>query len=265
MDDEDKKDEEQEVGRNAGTYRDRRVSDEALQEREQRSIVYTDRIVVSQGTDTKDDPFPPRTRKKKKIPPAVPARKHLGDNDSQTDAGSAYSAASAPRSRPSFRSASAEPPSSSRSSRRTLETRSLDRDGLSSSREGGKKMGRTRGSGRHMDYDAEDVLNQGDDEADGDRESLSGGTSFHWRMSQSSFDVESLDGCASGLTGFIVTALAMFLLIMISWFIISQLDFILMVVTWSAKAFEESLLIFNEDKERPRVEHPRLENQEFAG
>ncbi|XP_052838245.1 uncharacterized protein LOC128253682 [Drosophila gunungcola] len=263
MDDEDKKDEEEEVGRNVGTYPDRRISDEALQEREQRSIVYTDRIVVSQGTDTKDDPFPPRTRKKKKIPPAVPARKHLGDNESQTDAGSADSAASAPRSRPSFRSASAEPPSSSRSSRRTLETRSLDRDGFSS-QEGGKTKESKKGLGRHMDYDTEEVLNQGDDEEDGDRESLSGGTSFHWRMSQSSLDVESLDGCASGLTGFIVTALAMGLLIMISWFIISQLDFILMVVTWSAKAFEESLLIFNEDKERPRVEKPRMENQEFA-
>lgn len=46
------------------------------------------------------------------------------------------------------------------------------------------------------------------------------------------------------ITGFIVTALSMGLLIMISWFIISQMDFILVVVTWTAKSLEESMMIF---------------------
>jgi len=31
---------------------------------------------------------------------------------------------------------------------------------------------------------------------------------------------------------------------MISWFIISQMDFILVVVTWTAKSLEESMMIF---------------------
>ncbi|XP_043947997.1 uncharacterized protein LOC122818175 [Drosophila biarmipes] len=245
---------------------DRAVSEEALQEREHRSTVYTRPVGISQGTDTKDDPLPPR--KRKKIPPAVPAKKHAGGTDSQTEATSADSAASAPRSQPSLlRSASSEFPSSSHSSRRedrTLRTRSLDRDSYSSE-DVSPRVTETRTrkfTTRHIDYDTAEVLRDGRAEGkEQQSESRQDETaSFHWRPSASSINIQAVEGCVAGVTGFVVTALAMGLLIMISWFIISQMDIILKVVTWLATSLQESMQIFEPQQNRPLPESKRVDD-----
>nr|XP_016930548.1 uncharacterized protein LOC108010216 [Drosophila suzukii] len=265
MDDREKDEEKNHSQTNSAEDVGHEVSEEALQEREHRSIVYTTPAGVSKGTDTKDDPLPPR---KKKIPPAVPAKKHAGETDSQTEATSAESTASAPRSQPSLiRSASSEFPSSSYSSTRedkTRRTRSLDREGYSSEDEAPRVVeSRPRKfTTRHIDYDTAEVLREGkrankEPESESHQEES---TSFHWRPSASSINIQAVEGCVAGLTGFVVTALAMGLLIMISWFIISQMDFILKVVTWVAISIEESMQIFEPHKKSLPVETERTDD-----
>ncbi|XP_070069636.1 uncharacterized protein [Drosophila takahashii] len=208
MDDDPEKDEEAKSQSQPIVRSD--VSEEALVEREHRSIVYTSPVGVSKGTDTTDDPLPPR-KKKKKIPPAVPAKKHAGETDSQTDAASAESAestVSAPRSQPSslLRSASSEFPSSSTQSshteHKTQRSRSLDRESYSSEEEmrrelaSRSKIFRTR----HIDYDTAEVLKEGKVDSQEQQESEyhpGGSTSFHWRLSASSLNVQD-DGCVAG-------------------------------------------------------------------
>ncbi|KMY94467.1 rho guanine nucleotide exchange factor 25 isoform X2 [Drosophila sechellia] len=68
--DEPKKDEDSTSSKSDAGLK-RQISEEALQEREQRAIVYTAPAGVSVSTDTRDDPLPPRKRKKR-VPPAVP-------------------------------------------------------------------------------------------------------------------------------------------------------------------------------------------------
>lgn len=182
---------------------ERQISEEALQEREQRAIVYTAPGGVSVSTDTRDDPLPPRKRKKR-VPPAVPVRKRVKGFDNQTDAGSADSVKSAPRSQRSVRSASTELASSSRSSHREvrgLRTRSLDRDSLSSYTDDLEKENdkyRTKGAQRNVDYDAIEVLREGSSEAEKDVESgPSSSSSSHWRRED--LNIEDIDGCLAGV------------------------------------------------------------------
>jgi len=206
MDDREKDEEKNHSQTNSAEDVGHEVSEEALQEREHRSILYTTPVSgVSKGTDTKDDPLPPR--KRKKIPPAVPAKKHAAETDSQTEATSAESTASAPRSQPSLiRSASSEFPSSSYSSTRedkTPRTRSLDREGYSSEDEAPRVVeSRPRKfTTRHIDYDTAEVLREGKrDNKEPESEShQEESTSFHWRPSASSINIQAVEGCVAGV------------------------------------------------------------------
>ncbi|XP_041448957.1 protein MNN4-like [Drosophila obscura] len=69
---------------------------------------------------------------------------------------------------------------------------------------------------------------------------------LQWRVSTTS--MQNMESCAEGLTGFLVTALAMFMLIMISWFLIMQLEFMKYCVTSVWAAFESALGIFDSRK-----------------
>ncbi|KAM8713266.1 hypothetical protein ACLKA7_013559 [Drosophila subpalustris] len=83
-----------------------------------------------------------------------------------------------------------------------------------------------------------------------------------------SFTLTAKEGCTEGLTGFIVTAVSMLLLIMISWFLISQMDFFYQCLSKAGlmlyKAGVKIIAVFQASGERSKhLRRPKEEEDEI--
>nr|XP_017108556.2 uncharacterized protein LOC108133225 [Drosophila bipectinata] len=250
----------------AGPQRDTDASEEAVEEREPRvrMATQTDRkpTYVSQATGTSDDPFP--RRKKKKPIRLPPGTKIPQTPQTSMDSMDYYQPASEPSSRYSSQSTS-QPSSKSSRSEKTSSEKSQDvrrRNASTSEEEVEVEIRADR-------YSRQDILRSRSLE---DRRSTSQSArqtsidieerdtvygSREWHASIETLNMDT-EGWVAGLTGFISTAMAIVLIIIISWFIIKQLDFIMWVVTLCARAFEEALSIFHDGKGTNLIDSEKL-------